>query len=64
MSVPTAVILTLVAFVGGLFIGNVTARRGARGGGDEIAAVDEAEGDGAGSGPSIDDDVDRLRVPV
>ena len=25
MSVPSAVILTLVAFVGGLFIGNVTA---------------------------------------
>jgi protein-disulfide isomerase len=63
MSVPSAVILTLVAFVGGLFIGNVTARRGA-GGGDEIAAADGARDEGAGSGPSIDDDVDRLRVPV
>ncbi len=62
MSVPSAVILTLVAFVGGLFIGNVTARRGA-GGGDEIAAADRPS-DGLGGGPSIDDDVDRLRVPV
>ncbi len=65
MSVPSAVILTLIAFVGGLFIGHVTARHSGTGG-DEVA-VGEGDGDAAGAadhGPTIDDDVDRLRVAV
>ena len=66
MSVPSAVILTLIAFVGGLFIGNVTARRGAGGEGDDtVAEADREGGSGAGAhGPTIDDDVDRIRVDV
>ncbi len=64
MSVPSAVILTLIAFVGGLFIGHVTARR--EGGGAEVAEADGTrEGAGGGDhGPTIDDEVDRLRVDV
>jgi protein-disulfide isomerase len=63
MSVPSAVILTLIAFVGGLFIGNVTARnRGA--GGEEVAAADGVGAGPADHGPAIDDEIDRLRVPV
>jgi protein-disulfide isomerase len=65
MSVPSAVILTLVAFVGGLFIGNVTARRSGHGG-EEIAMEGEhGDARGAGpTGPALHDDVQRIRVDV
>ena len=65
MSVPSAVILTLIAFVGGLFIGNVTARHRGGADGGEVAAADGEGAVGAGDhGPTIHDDVARLRVNV
>ena len=63
MSVPSAVILTLIAFVGGLFIGHVTARGHGEGGDQQATAEGEAAGAGE-HGPTIDDDVERLRVEV
>jgi protein-disulfide isomerase len=64
MSVPSAVILTLIAFVGGLFIGHVTARRDGTAGGDEVAMADGDHEGAGGGGPTIDDDVERVRVDV
>jgi len=63
MSVPSAVIAIVLAFVGGVYIGNITGRRS--GGEDvDVAREDGARGGsraGAG-GPSIDDDAERVRV--
>jgi len=65
MSVPSAVVAILLAFVAGVFIGNITGGR--RGGepGEELAAERRGGREAAGAaGPAIDDDVDRVRVEV
>jgi protein-disulfide isomerase len=66
ISMPSAVIAALIAFVGGLMIGHLTGRgSGAAGEEAEIAEGDREGGDeGAGAGPALDDDVERFRVDV
>jgi len=63
MSLPSAVIAILIAFVGGLMIGHLTGTGGGASEEIEMAAGDRAEGEGAGAaGPAVADEVERLRV--
>ena len=66
MSVPSAVIAIILAFVGGVYIGNITGRRSGGEPGEEIAAEGRGgrDGEAGAGGPSIDDDVDRVRIDV
>jgi protein-disulfide isomerase len=64
MSIPSAVVAILIAFVGGFAVGNLTGNRSSS---DEIemAEGDRRDGEGAGAGgPSVADDVERFRVEV
>jgi protein-disulfide isomerase len=66
MSLPSAVIAILIAFVGGLMIGHLTGR-GSTASSEEIAmAAHDGRGEGAGAaaGPALADDVERFRVDV
>ena len=63
MSLPSAVIAILIAFVGGLMIGHLTGTRGGSSEEIEMAAGDRAGGEeGAGAGPAVADEIERLRV--
>ncbi|UJR82066.1 DsbA family protein [Sandaracinus amylolyticus] len=64
ISTPSAVIAILIAFVGGLMIGNLTGRgSGAASEEIEMAAGDRAGGGGEpGAGPAVQDDVERFRA--
>ncbi len=65
MSLPSAVIAILIAFVGGLMIGHLTGR-GSSASSEEIAmAANDGRDEGAGAGgPTLADDVERFRVDV
>ena len=65
MSLPSAVIAILIAFVGGLMIGHLTGE-GSGASSEEIAlARGDRGGEGAGAGgPSLADDAERFRVDV
>jgi len=63
MSVPSAVIAILIAFVGGLMIGNITGRGAGPSEEIEMAAGDREGGDAA-AGPAVADDAERFRVDV
>jgi protein-disulfide isomerase len=62
MSKGSAIISILIAFVGGLLIGNLTGGPGGGEEGDEIAGAGSAEGDARGAAAA--GDVERFDVPV
>jgi protein-disulfide isomerase len=64
MSIPSAVIAILIAFVGGLMIGHLTGRSNAAAGEEIEMARGDRDDDRAGAGPTVTDDVERYRVDV